>query len=488
MSSSSKISALQFVDLLDETMICFECNNVVDNAMQVKCGCRLCKHCVDKLIDCKDTCRCLCLKYWIINDSLVEPDYAARRKLKDSHVKCTYWDRGCLETVTFTKFEQHVADCAYRTSCQYCCKPVRQDMMPEHHKSCEKVPTSCQACGHETTIGELAEHKSTTCEMEIVNCELAYAGCPWNGTRIEKSAHETPSHTIQQLGQYARTTQNTVDELKDHLKIIKDANIVLNKDMLSFVRKVTDLETRLSRQTTTGASAVSMAATASAASAAGASYTSRHNTSYNDDNPPSYDQAVVILPPELRSAMIPSSSSSVIPIDIDAKVNVLEKFMESLETRINLVETTSYDGTLVWIINDYSKHFLFDRQGTSTSIFSQYFYKGFNGFKIRLRLYPNGDGAGYGTHMSLYIQIGRHTNDAVQKWPFNHKVTLSLIDQINTNDLSENFAPTKSTCFDRPVSENNSSIGFPVFVPHTTLYENSKFWQKDKIIIKAVVH
>lgn len=43
-----------------------------------------------------------------------------------------------------------------------------------------------------------------------------------------------------------------------------------------------------------------------------------------------------------------------------------------------------------------------------------------------LRIYLNGDGTGRGTHLSLFFVVMRGHSDALLKWPFNQKVTLTL--------------------------------------------------------------
>lgn len=54
------------------------------------------------------------------------------------------------------------------------------------------------------------------------------------------------------------------------------------------------------------------------------------------------------------------------------------------------------------------------------------FYTSKYGYKMCLRIYLNGDGTGRGTHLSLFFVVMRGHSDALLKWPFNQKVTLSL--------------------------------------------------------------
>lgn len=44
------------------------------------------------------------------------------------------------------------------------------------------------------------------------------------------------------------------------------------------------------------------------------------------------------------------------------------------------------------------------------------------GYKMCARIYPNGDGIGKGSHISLFFVIMRGHYDALLPWPFSQKV------------------------------------------------------------------
>jgi hypothetical protein len=60
--------------------------------------------------------------------------------------------------------------------------------------------------------------------------------------------------------------------------------------------------------------------------------------------------------------------------------------------------------------------------GNMSNIHSRPFYTGPLGYKMCVRLYPNGDGMGKGTHLSLFFTIMRSPHDALLAWPFKQKV------------------------------------------------------------------
>ena len=56
-------------------------------------------------------------------------------------------------------------------------------------------------------------------------------------------------------------------------------------------------------------------------------------------------------------------------------------------------------------------------------------------YKMCLRLYLSGDGAGKGTHLSFFLTIMKGEYDALLRWPFQQMVTLMLLDQNKKNDM-----------------------------------------------------
>ena len=59
--------------------------------------------------------------------------------------------------------------------------------------------------------------------------------------------------------------------------------------------------------------------------------------------------------------------------------------------------------------------------------YSQPFYTGPSGYKLELRVYPNGYSYGTGTHVGVGLVLMKGDNDESLKWPFNSKITLQLL-------------------------------------------------------------
>ena len=86
-------------------------------------------------------------------------------------------------------------------------------------------------------------------------------------------------------------------------------------------------------------------------------------------------------------------------------------------------------GTLVWKISDYNAKFEEARGKDGVELISSPFYTSQFGYKLQASVFLNGNGAGEGTHISVYIKILPGEYDALLRWPFAHTVSFTLFDQ-----------------------------------------------------------
>ena len=157
------------------------------------------------------------------------------------------------------------------------------------------------------------------------------------------------------------------------------------------------------------------------------------------------------------------------------------------DMQIQMLEATSYNGTYVWKIDHYSHRFQEAVSGKTLSIYSPPFYVGRFGYKVCARLYPNGDGIGKGTHMSMFFVVMRGEYDALLPWPFVQKVNFRLIDQDRIRDTCDAFRPEPhSSSFKRPTSDMNIASGCPTFISHAGLREGG-YIRNDIMFIKITV-
>jgi len=99
------------------------------------------------------------------------------------------------------------------------------------------------------------------------------------------------------------------------------------------------------------------------------------------------------------------------------------------------------------------------------------------------RVYLDGDGSGKTTHLSVFFVIARGYFDAMLRWPFNRRVTVTLLDQVSSRQhVTEAFqggVDQSNSAFQRPASETNVATGFPKFVALTSLDSAQNVYVRD---------
>ena len=169
------------------------------------------------------------------------------------------------------------------------------------------------------------------------------------------------------------------------------------------------------------------------------------------------------------------------------QLNLHEIQMSEQDVQIQMLEAISYNGDYVWKIDHFSRRYDEAISGKTPSIYSPPFYVGRFGYKVCARLYPNGDGNGKGTHLSMFLVIMRGEYDALLAWPFIQKVHFRLLDQDRIRDVFDAFRPDPNcVSFKRPTSDMNVASGCPRFVSHSELRQGG-FVRDDTMFIKVTV-
>ena len=168
----------------------------------------------------------------------------------------------------------------------------------------------------------------------------------------------------------------------------------------------------------------------------------------------------------------------------------LDMAVFDLDERFKAVELGSMDGTLFWKITDVAAKTRQAKNGELTSIYSPHIKTSRHGYKVCARLYLNGDGMGKGTHVSLFFVLLRGDYDALQRWPFCKRVTLTLIDQIHgkTHHMDAFRPDTSCSSFARPISAMNVATGCPLFIPKSKLEQSGNpFLVNDTLFVKVEI-
>ncbi|KAH3794923.1 hypothetical protein DPMN_148463 [Dreissena polymorpha] len=178
------------------------------------------------------------------------------------------------------------------------------------------------------------------------------------------------------------------------------------------------------------------------------------------------------------------------------KIYALEQTLRVTDAKIIEIEQKlmdnnpllSYNGVLIWKFTDFLRKQQEAQQGGNVSHYSISFLTSQFGYKMCARLYPNGDGMGKGTHLSVYIALMKGEYDALQEWPFKQRVTFCLMNQERGAHVVDSFRPDPTNfSFRRPQSNMNIASGCPLFVRLDALFSPGNGLLKDDTIFLKII-
>ncbi|XP_028678122.1 TNF receptor-associated factor 3 [Erpetoichthys calabaricus] len=515
-----------FVLPLEPKYCCESCHLALCNPKQTECGHRFCESCVrDLLREATPTCP---VDGGPLFEDKIFKDVCCGREIMGLRVFCRNERNGCKEQMTLQQLLEHLQDCPYyelpcpRAECKE--KLLRKDVPDHLAKRCKYRDTICPHCKKTVLLADLKKHEETVCpafpvscpnkcsypsvlRSELtshqhecpnaqVNCMFSRYGCSFKGLNQELKLHEATcmaehlrlmlagNFTLEKkmedikselherylvlpsLNSRVTEIENRYEELRDKTKQMEQKISNIQKLLSSHSEKMRemDAELRLLRQTKDEVDALK-------------------NTVEAIRN------RVAVLEGGSRGnfAPVPHTLESLVSRH-DDMLSVHEIRLADMDLRFQVLETASYNGTLIWKIRDYKRRKQEAVAGKTLSLYSQPFYTGYFGYKMCARVYLNGDGMGKGTHLSLFFVVMRGEYDALLTWPFKQKVTLMLMDQGPARKhLCDAFKPDpNSSSFKRPVGDMNIASGCPLFVSQPVL-ENGSYIKDDTIFIKVVV-
>ena len=170
----------------------------------------------------------------------------------------------------------------------------------------------------------------------------------------------------------------------------------------------------------------------------------------------------------------------------DERIHSMSSNLSEVDLRQQILENTNMGGRFIWKIDHLKYRVKQSILGKISSLHSAPCFTSRFGYKFCTYLYLNGDGAGKGTHISLYIVIMKSEYDALLEWPFRQKVTFNLLNHSNINDsMKRSIVPdANSPSFKQPHKEMNVAAGFPLFVSKERL---ESFVIDDSIFIETSV-
>lgn len=151
---------------------------------------------------------------------------------------------------------------------------------------------------------------------------------------------------------------------------------------------------------------------------------------------------------------------------------------------------TSYNGSFTWKISDVARKRREALASPSIPLISQPWYTAPDGYRLCTHLYLNGNGTGFGTHISIFLSVMKGEFDRILLWPLKSRMSFSLL------DLEQRRFPIVKTLHSNPNSPSvqqpaphsvmNVASGCPDFAPLSILDE-TRYVDDDEMYIKCIM-
>ena len=367
-------------------------------------------------------------------------------------IGCMY---GCGHSDKRGLLSNHELVCPKRPySCDYCgeYESTCEDVTGKHWKECHKYPIECpNSCQLQYLArGRLREHLDWECELEVVPCGFAWAGCSTRVQRCKLEEHndESVACHLKKVCLATSNISNTLQELIVSMKALETEKDKLEQKLIGIQsehEKAKDEAEQLKRQNF------------------------------------SLTEKVDVLCSENTAI---KQEVNKICYESRAEKEALSKRFFSLESSIGLPPFS------------FVMDKLQQRMEANHDFFSPPFYSNIGGYRFQIKVTPNGIFFGEGTHISLTVYIMKGVFDDFLNWPFRGSITIAMIDQLN--DIEHK---TQTITFDkgtsikasgRPKSGRMNEKGLVMyeFFDHAWLKQNSSkrklYVKNDSLLLKVI--
>ncbi|KAJ0009167.1 hypothetical protein NQD34_016582 [Periophthalmus magnuspinnatus] len=510
----------RFVLPPDDKYRCEKCGLVLVQPRQTECGHRFCNSCITELLS-RPNPVCPADREPLFPDKIFR-DICCQREILALKVFCRSETNGCKEQLSLQQLPDHLTVCPFlEVPCPLgrCQERMMRKDVPEHlNWKCKHRETSCDFCLCKMPLADLQKHKETVCPAFPVSCPNLCSSVPL--PRSELHVHQGECPKAQANCPFHRFGCS-FKGLKDELKLHESSSVSEHLRMMSsrssaLESKVEDLRVEVSDRflSLPGLSSRLSETEVHTEDLRERSRQSEHKLTTVQKLLSAHSEKLLELEMEFRSVRSlrdevenlrtritaleqtrtgAGTSHALVTLETqlgrhDDMLSVHEIRLADMDLRFQVLETASYNGTLIWKIRDYTRRKQEAVSGKTLSLYSQPFYTSYFGYKMCARVYLNGDGMGKGTHLSLFFVVMRGEYDALLHWPFKQKVTLMLMDQGGARKhLGDAFKPDpNSSSFKRPSAEMNIASGCPLFANQTML-ESGSYIKDDTIFIKVTV-
>ncbi|MEE6505090.1 hypothetical protein FKM82_005437 [Ascaphus truei] len=522
-------------DVPGHKYLCCNCNNVLKKALQTLCGHRYCSLCLSWIV--RNNKRPICPKCkedepaslnedCFLTEERAFSDAAINKEISELKVHCV--TSGCSWSGVLKDYEDHESFCDYALiPCHTGCgRMVLRRQLADHlERECSNNMTTCQKCTQSISSNEYPKHKCDRNSLEDQSrrksehlvkgknhaavvatwkdrCRFSQIGCSYRGSQEKTKEHEKSS-----TGAHLGLVLQCIQQIKNGSSSAKVTENGLHETLTSTKEKTfhTSFSALQIREANGENGEVDLDCHRAAF------HPLKESTPHECDTRVSelearvqvFENIIAVLNREIDHSNVQLTAIQDQRIGEQRRMKTLEKKIADLQcslamkdmalngqhARLLSFEQTSYDGIFLWKIAEITQKCHEAITGRSVTLYSPAFYTARYGYKVCLRVYLNGDGAGKGTHVSLFFTVMKGEYDALLPWPFKHKVTFMLLDQSNREHVLDAFRPDLvSASFQRPISDMNVASGCPLFCPLSKLQSSKHTYVKDDaIFIKCII-
>ncbi|CAF0926718.1 unnamed protein product [Rotaria sordida] len=361
-------------DLLGLAFLCRICSLILRDPVQLLCGHRQCKSCVESIdgevVKCPE-----CKKESLKREVLLDRGF--KNDMQTLAITCSLCDwNGLLK-----EYETHLQQVHPNRTCEYCNKKFGSTNSPDLHKAskCDEITVSCAlkefGCSEPVLRVAMPTHYMTEQHQNAIMTfvrrfifQLASDKHRGNsGMGMSMDVDIMPHSTTLMIPHDNNNKSAQLQEICEIIDILAGGIETLNEDIQ-----------RLSTE-------------------------SLHIQNTTDG-----------LTKNFTTLQLSVQEQNIFLDGIKPNQEILHQDVASLKQKVEDMQYISYDGTLIWKITAVKEKMIDAQSERQTSIYSPPFYSSPIGYKMRARLYLNGDGNARRTHLSLFFVLMRSINGDVQ--------------------------------------------------------------------------
>ena len=339
-----------------------------------------------------------------------------KRALNEFRGYCPHRLRGCEWEGELGKLDEHLNSdsqsqhqlegCPFAViECLHCKEEIRRDEIAGHQlEHCSQRPYMCEYCTeYRSTFAEVVHSHWPECKCFLLPCpnECTLSGSRIQHKHLDQHVKEECPLTVVQCELHHAGCEVTLPrkDMPEHMK----------NDYIAHISLRTQELTRTKQELTPDKQELTLKVTS-------------HSRELTPDKQ-ELTLKVTSHSRELRRV------ERILSIDQQRSINRLQtqhqQDLQELRTDVELLN----------IVPVTIKMAGFDRlKMQSTKWHSHPSYTGMGGYKMCLGVDANGNGAGEGTHVSVYTYLMRGQFDSRLKWPFCGTVTIQLVNQLEDKE------------------------------------------------------